>query len=268
MLKRVGALTGLGPVKRELTTLFAVAENQRERAEAGLPVEQQSMHLVFEGNPGTGKTTVAKEIGRAYHALGLLEKPTITQISRTDLVGQYVGQSGPKTRKAFDKAKGGVLFIDEAYDLVKSPSDDYGQEALTELMQLAEENRSNTVVIMAGYTKEMDKMLSANPGAKSRFPTRIPFPDYSSTERRTIARNQFKRQGYVMDRRAEKALANAVGSLPSGPGAGNARDIRNLYDATRRAQAVRLAQRKTPKTKQHLQRITAADVHAGLAAVK
>jgi SpoVK/Ycf46/Vps4 family AAA+-type ATPase len=239
---------------------MATADVQRQRAENGLPVDPSSMHLVFSGNPGTGKTTSAQLLGRAYHALGLLEKPDVKTVTRTDLVAEYEGQSGPKVRAAFDKAKGGVLFIDEAYDLVNDERDKYGKEALTELMQLVENNRDNTVVIMAGYTADMDRMLSANPGARSRFPKQntIPFPDYTTDERVEIASRMFASKHYQLDANAQRALQKAVAALPTGEGAGNARDVRNVYDAARKAQAQRLAGRTHQRDV--LREITAEDI--------
>ena len=262
---KIDGLVGLAPVKAELHTLMAMAQNQRERAEHGLPVQEQSMHLVFEGNPGTGKTTAARLLGQAYHALGLLEKPTVTTVSRADLVAKYKGQSAHLTRDAFKKAKGGVLFVDEAYDLVQGEGDEYGNEALTELMQQAENNRDNTVVIMAGYTEDMNRMLATNPGARSRFPTKVPFPDYSAKEKQQIAMRSFKEGEYVLDADARRELTAAMKRLPSGRGAGNARDVRNLIEATRRTQARRLAGKGA--SKQQHQQITADDIRAAVASL-
>lgn len=239
---------------------MAVAEVQRQRAEQGLPVEESSMHLVFSGNPGTGKTTAARLIGQAYHALGLLEKPDVTTVSRADLVAEYEGQSASKTRRAFEKAKGGVLFVDEAYDLVNGDRDDFGKEALTELIQQAENNRDNTVIILAGYTEPVARMLSSNPGAASRFPEtgHIDFPDYSATEKMKIFSRAAGKGEYELDADAQKEVAAAIKAMPQGERSGNARDVRNLYEATVKAQHRRVAGK--PRTRSELKRITADDV--------
>lgn len=241
---------------------MATAEVQRQRAEKGLPVEESSMHLVFSGNPGTGKTTAARLIGQAYHALGLLEKPDVSTVSRADLVAEYEGQSAAKTRRAFEKAKGGVLFVDEAYDLVNSDRDDFGKEALTELIQQAENNRDNTVIVLAGYTGPTEKMLASNPGAKSRFPRtgHIAFPDYSAAEKTKMFSRSLKKGKYTLDNDAKAEAVRVISQMPSGEGTGNARDVRNFYEATVKAQHRRVAGKD--RSRSELSQITAADVKA------
>jgi len=259
-------MTGLDPVKDELDALIDSAIVARRRQMAGLPQEPIASHLVFTGNPGTGKTTVAHLIASAYHAAGILPKDTVVPVSRKDLVGGYQGQTAAKTAAVFDSARGGVLLIDEAYSLNGGPHDDYGKEAQAVLLAQAEAHRDDTVVILAGYGSEdgtadagnhqsMDAFFASNPGLRSRFSRTIHFPDYSRAELATIARKQLAAEGNTFaDPAASKAFSTALSTVAA-RGTGNARDVRQLLQHASRARATRIASDPTAS----LTTLTAAD---------
>jgi SpoVK/Ycf46/Vps4 family AAA+-type ATPase len=258
VLDRMDRRVGMGPVKRKVESLVADARYQMARKQAGLPVEPKAMHMVFSGNPGTGKTTTARDIAEMYNALGLLPTKNVVEVTRGDLVAEYVGQTAKKTQDVLNKARGGVLFIDEAYNLAR---DAYGNEALEQIMTEMENNRGSMVVIAAGYPREMRDMINVNPGLRSRFPTRIDFPDYTVEEKRKISQGMVGQGQYKLSRGASGRLHRAVAEIG---GSGNARDVRNLYDAIRTAHAERLATVPQP-TRQQLSELTASDVRRGLA---
>lgn len=234
------SLVGADQVKDEFNGLIDTAIVQARRREAGLPVSEQTNHLVFTGAPGTGKTTVARLLGQAYHSLGLIPKDEIVEVDRSQLVGGYAGQTALKVREQFMKAKGGVLFVDEAYALKNGPQDAYGQEAVDTLMKLAEDHRDDTVVILAGYGKEMGKLMRANPGMMSRFPRSVDFPDYGGDEMSEIASRMLRRGEYRSDAESDELIRDYLSIRASGKH-GNARDVRNLVEAIERAQHRRLA---------------------------
>lgn len=245
-VEQLHAMTGLGPVKREVDGLIATAIQQTNRAKAGLPTQPGAMHLVFSGNPGTGKTSVARVIGQVYNALGMLPSDKVTEASTTDLIAGFQGQSAIKTRELFNRAKGGVLIVDEAYQL--GEDNEYARSAVTELLKLAEDNRDDTVVILAGYKnpgpsgdkrQTMSHLLGSNPGLKSRFTKEIHFPDYSDRELHSIMDSQLAEQQYrPADARARTALEEASRTI-AGRGTGNARDARNFGQYLATAQARR-----------------------------
>ncbi|MDP6719514.1 MAG: AAA family ATPase, partial [Pirellulaceae bacterium] len=179
-LARLDTLIGLEQVKHEIRTLTNFLNLQQQRAAAGLPETDLSLHLVFGGNPGTGKTTVARIVGQIYGTMGILSKGHLVETDRSGLVAEYAGQTGPRTNKKIDEALDGVLFIDEAYSLVSESGDDpYGREAIQTLLKRMEDDRARLVVILAGYPNEMDGLLRTNPGLSSRFNTKLTFEDYS-----------------------------------------------------------------------------------------
>ena len=182
ILAELDALIGLVPVKAAVRSLIAVQMLNTERREAGLPEVNASLHIVFTGNPGTGKTTIARIIGRLYGSLGLVSKGQVIEVSRADLVAGYVGQTALKVQAAVDRAVGGVLFIDEAYSLSMEGSGEFGAEAVAELVKLMEDHRDDLAVIAAGYPEEMKRFIDSNPGLRSRFTHYIDFPDYTPAE--------------------------------------------------------------------------------------
>ena len=257
-------MIGLGTVKSEMDRLIARAINDRQREEKGLPVQTKTMHLVFAGPPGTGKTTVANDIGGLYKALGLLPKGQVHEAKATDLIGGVLGETQAKTQKAFDKARGGVLFIDEAYTLVAGDQDLYGKQAVDILVEEMEKHRSDTVVIMAGYGPEMTKLIKSNPGLASRMSTTLHFQPYTTSELGQIW-SKFGAEGkYTLAPGTRSKITAALATIPEG----NAREARNLYEAITAENAVRNAtaegQGVKPATKD-LRRLTPEDVEAGVA---
>lgn len=254
-------MVGMGDIKRQYTEQMATAAIDMERKKHGLPVPDRTMHMVFTGPPGTGKTTTAKKMAEAYHALGLIDRPHVEEADRGSLVAGVMGQTPIKTQEKFDKAKGGVLFIDEAYNLKQDDRDMYGDEAMTTLMRLAEENRNNTAVIMAGYKPEMQQMMARNPGMKSRFPTEVKFRSYTPKEKAVIGEQMLGDLQMKMNPSAKKAFTTAVPKLAQeGQPDGNARDVRNFVDKVIVAQSVRLAKSPKALTPKDLTTITAADI--------
>jgi SpoVK/Ycf46/Vps4 family AAA+-type ATPase len=223
----------------------------------GLPVEERSNHVMLVGNPGTGKTTVARELGRAYHAVGVVPKDKFHELNRGSFTGQYANNIPLKAHEEFMKAKGGVLFIDEAYELA---SDEYGRQALTQIMADMENHRGDTVVILAGYPEDMDKLEAANPGWRSRVPQQIDFPDYDEKASRKIMSGFLREGRYVGAPGTSKALDAAVKKLKATGRNGNARDVRNLYEFIARRQERRVA----GLGDEELHRITPEDVEGGL----
>ncbi|CAK6481429.1 AAA family ATPase [Peribacillus castrilensis] len=181
-LHELEKMTGLEPVKEKIKELTDMISLEKERNRIGQSLSNQSLHMMFTGNPGTGKTTVARIMAKILKAIGVISKGHLVEVTRQDLVGEYVGHTAPKTRRIIDKAIGGVLFIDEAYSLSRGSNDDFGKEAIDELVRGMEEHRSDLIVILAGYTKEMNEFLKTNSGLKSRMPNAIEFPDYRGTE--------------------------------------------------------------------------------------
>jgi DNA polymerase III delta prime subunit len=257
---RLEAMEGLGSVKDEFDALINEAEVNRKRRVAGLKVQPSTMHLVFSGSPGTGKTEVAKEIANSYNALGLIPKDTFVPVTRSDLVAPYSGQTAAKVAEVFRKAKGGVLFIDEAYALKNGKDDAFGQEAIDELVSQTENNRDDTVVILAGYSKEMRKLMGANSGLRSRYPKTIDFPDYSKTELASIGDIFAERTGYVPDDKAKQAMKTVSAMIASSPNYSNARDMRNFNDVLRRTHSARMARIGDSVDTEDLKTITREDV--------
>ncbi|MEC4020775.1 right-handed parallel beta-helix repeat-containing protein [Streptomyces sp. H27-D2] len=249
VLGELDTLVGLESVKREVRALTDMIEVGRRRQLAGLKAASARRHLVFTGSPGTGKTTVARLYGEILASLGVLQSGHLVEVSRVDLVGEHIGSTAIRTQEAFDKARGGVLFIDEAYAL--SPEDsgrDFGREAIDTLVKLMEDHREAVVVIVAGYTEEMRRFLSVNPGVASRFSRTIVFGDYAPEELLRIVEQQAQEHEYRIGEGAAEALTKYFTMIPKGPGFGNGRTARQTFEAMVERHAGRVAQHADPST--------------------
>ncbi|MFI9583447.1 right-handed parallel beta-helix repeat-containing protein [Streptomyces sp. NPDC052236] len=243
VLGELDALVGLDSVKREVRTLTNMIEVGRRRQAAGLKAASARRHLVFTGSPGTGKTTVARLYGEILASLGVLERGHLVEVSRVDLVGEHIGSTAIRTQEAFDRARGGVLFIDEAYAL--SPEDsgrDFGKEAIDTLVKLMEDHRDAVVVIVAGYTSEMERFLAVNPGVASRFSRTITFSDYVPEELLRIVEQQAEDHEYRLGTGTGEALVKYFTALPKGPAFGNGRTARQTFESMVERHAGRVAE--------------------------
>ena len=242
-LAELDALVGLDSVKAEVRKLADMAKIVEQRKKAGLKVAPISYHCVFTGNPGTGKTTVARIMAKIYRALGILKKGHLVETDRSGLVGQYMGETAVKTGKVIDRALDGVLFIDEAYTLASDSGKDYGAEAIATLLKRMEDDRDHLVVIVAGYTGEMRDFINMNPGLKSRINRYIEFPDYSAAELAEMFRRQAKKNQYTLAADADAALERTMAELTRKRDRqfGNGRFVRNLFEKAIERQAGRLA---------------------------
>ena len=239
----LNGLVGLGSVKREVEALSDFILIQNKRQQKGMKVPPTSYHCVFTGNPGTGKTTVARILAKIYKNLGVVSKGHLVETDRSGLVAEYVGQTAVKTNKVIDKALDGILFIDEAYSLVGGGEMDYGREAVATLLKRMEDDRKRLVVILAGYTNEMKAFIDSNPGLQSRFSRYIEFPDYNTDELYQIFLKQLKEFDYTITPDAAAALKNYFGEAVAHKDAnfGNARFVRNVFERTLQRQANRLS---------------------------
>lgn len=245
-IEELNSLIGLSQVKNLVYEIFAYTEIQKKREKAGLLNEKAVLHMVFKGNPGTGKTTIARIVGRLLFEAGLLQKGHVVEVERADLVGEYVGHTAQRTRDQIRKAQGGILFIDEAYSLCRGGDKDFGKECVDCIVKGMEDAARDTVFILAGYPLEMEQFLRSNPGLRSRFPIHLEFPDYSVEELMKIAELMLRKREYRLSPDALSVLEGIVRdkmieeTVPA-----NARLVRNLVEKAIRRQAVRLLRDKS-----------------------
>jgi Cdc6-like AAA superfamily ATPase len=261
LLAELDALVGLEPVKAEVRLLTNLLVVQRLRADRGLPTTHGSRHLVFTGNPGTGKTTVARLLSEIFHSLGVVSRGHLVETDRSALVAGFVGQTATRTREVIESALGGTLLIDEAYALARGGENDFGREAIDTLVKLMEDHRADLVVVAAGYPDEMATFIGANPGLQSRFPRTLHFPDYSDDELVDIFALIAEAAHYRLGEGTADVVRGRFAAVPRGRGFGNGRLARNLFEATIAHQATRLVEVEDP-TDEQLVTIEPVDVPA------
>ena len=261
--KELNEYIGLDTVKKEVESLINLVMVQKMRKENGLPVNDLSLHMVFSGNPGTGKTMVARLMARIYKSLGILSKGHLVEVDRSGLVAGYMGQTSEKVTEVIEKAKGGILFIDEAYALANGQQGDFGQEAIDILNKAMEDNREDLIVIAAGYHDEMQDFLDANPGLRSRFNRTIEFPNYDAEELLEIMTNRAKSLDYTLTDDAVQYVQDTFTRILACPpeNFGNARSVRNYLDRVIHNQANRLIAENNFK-EEDLTKLTLADVQS------
>ncbi len=242
-LNKLNELVGLTEVKREVSDLIAELEIDAERKRLGLVAATTNHHMVFAGSPGTGKTTVARIMADILYSIGIIEKGQLVEVGKADLVAGYVGQTGAKTREKINEAMGGVLFIDEIYRLAEGGQNDFGKEAVGEILTAVENSRGEFVTILAGYDTRMHEFFEMNEGLKDRFPTKLTFADYDADEMYEIFKGMCKKGQFEISSEASgkiKATLNKMYEERDPVSFGNARAVRNLYEKVQRKQKVRL----------------------------
>ncbi|NLY11162.1 MAG: AAA family ATPase [Firmicutes bacterium] len=261
VIAELDSLIGLDSVKALIKEIQAFVQIQQKRSLYNLVSEPVVLHMIFKGNPGTGKTTVARIIGKMFKHMGVLTKGHLLEVERADLVAEYIGQTAQKTRANIKKAMGGILFVDEAYSLARGGEKDFGKEAIDTLVKAMEDHRSDIIVILAGYSQPMEDFLQTNPGLKSRFPIIIDFPNYSTFELFKIAENMLEQRQYKLNKEAKAKLYILIEKLVAvnEENFGNARVVRNIIEKAVRRQAVRLVS-KGQITRNDLIEIVADDI--------
>ncbi len=259
LLAELDQLVGLANVKAEVRRLSSLLQVQQLRTERGMPVIETSHHLVFTGNPGTGKTTVARLLSHIYHAVGVVTQGHLVETDRSKLVAGFVGQTALKTQTALESSLGGMLLIDEAYALARGGENDFGLEAIDTLVKFMEDHREDIAIVAAGYPVEMTDFIDSNPGLKSRFTRTINFPDYSEDELVRIFEQLGEKNQYHLSDDALLRVRHFIAAEPRTRGFGNARYVRNLFETAIAHQAVRLAPLSDPSDEQ-LTTLTAGDI--------
>ena len=261
LMAQLDSLVGLDDVKKDIKNLMNLVKVRRLRKENGLPIPPMSLHMVFMGNPGTGKTTVARIISGLYAAIGVLEKGQLIEVDRSGLVAGYVGQTALKTQEVIKSALGGVLFIDEAYSLASGGENDFGREAIETILKAMEDHRDELIVVVAGYDGPMEKFINSNPGLQSRFNKYFYFPDYNGEQLLYIFKGQCKKNGYTLTEEAEAEAKATFEELYENRGEnfGNGRDVRNVFEDTVVRQSNRVAALDAP-TKDDLMQFLPEDL--------
>ena len=261
LMAQLDSLVGLDDVKKDIKNLMNLVKVRRLRKENGLPIPPMSLHMVFMGNPGTGKTTVARIISGLYAAIGVLEKGQLIEVDRSGLVAGYVGQTALKTQEVIKSALGGVLFIDEAYSLASGGENDFGREAIETILKAMEDHRDELIVVVAGYDGPMEKFINSNPGLQSRFNKYFCFPDYNGEQLLHIFKGQCKKNGYALTEEAEAEAKAMFEELYENRGEnfGNGRDVRNVFEDTVVRQSNRVAALDAP-TKDDLMQFLPEDL--------
>ena len=259
LLAELDGYVGMDAIKEEVRSLINMVQVYKLRREHDLPTTDMSLHMVFSGNPGTGKTTVARIMARIYHSLDILSKGQLVEVDRSGLVAGYVGQTALKTQKVIEKAMGGVLFIDEAYALNGKSENDFGQEAIDTILKAMEDHRDDLVVIVAGYTELMDRFIHSNPGLESRFNRFLMFEDYTPEQMVAIFKMQCKKGCYVLAEGTEELVRDFISEESADDSFGNARGVRNLFEHILVAQNNRLAKMEQV-TREDLMQILPDDV--------
>ncbi len=262
LLAELDALIGLDHVKEEVRRLTSLLRIQELRAARDLPTIETSKHLVFSGNPGTGKTTVARLLSQIFRSLGVVTKGHLVETDRSGLVAGFVGQTATQTRKVLDSAIGGTLLIDEAYALARGGENDFGLEAVDTIVKFMEDHRDDLSVVAAGYPAEMQTLIDSNPGLQSRFTRTIHFPDYDTDELTAIFGLIAGGKEYHLDEAGSAQLQSVIDAEPRGRGFGNGRFVRNVFEAAVGHHALRLSETDDADiTDDDLTTLTAADIH-------
>lgn len=260
-LEELDSLIGLKDVKQEVSAIADFVKIQQMRVKKGMKPVKMSYHCVFTGNPGTGKTTVARILAKIYGYFGILKKGHLVETDRSGLVAEYIGQTAVKTNKIIDSALDGVLFIDEAYSLVQGGGNDYGHEAISTLLKRMEDDRDRLIVILAGYSDDMKRFIDSNPGLQSRFNRHIHFADYTADELKQIFLLNVEKNQYKLNEEGNALLSEILNFAVEHKGRnfGNGRYVRNLFEKTIQNQAMRLSS-KPDITAEELSLLTAEDL--------